>query len=144
MTAYLWIKTLHLIAVVAWMAGLMYLPRLFVYHATATPDGELSETLKTMERRLLYGIMTPALAATWVLGLTLMFWPGGGAMTQGWLYVKLLCVIGITGVHMYCARLRRVFAVDANTRSARFYRVLNEIPFVLFIIIAVLVIVKPF
>ena len=144
MPGYLWVKTLHVIAVVAWMAGVMYLPRLFVYHADAPKGGELSETLKVMERRLLYGIMTPALILTWAFGLAMAFWPGGGAITEGWLHVKLLLVVGLTAFHMYAARLRRAFADDANTRPAKFFRFLNEAPFVLFIGIAILAVVKPF
>ena len=139
---YLWIQALHLISVIAWMAGMLYLPRLFVYHVEAAPGGELSETLKVMERRLLRAIINPAMTATWVFGL--MLFVHLGAWQFGWMHGKLLLVLLLTGVHHVLARRRKDFAADANTRSQRYYRILNEVPTVLMIGIAVLVIVKPF
>lgn len=138
---YPWIKSFHVIAVIAWMAGLLYLPRLFVYHAAAAPGSELSETLKVMERRLLHGIMNPAFVAVWVLGGLLLFvqdWH------QGWLHVKLTCVVILSVLHQMFALWRKEFAADRHRRSQRFYRVANEIPTVLLIIIVIMVIVRPF
>jgi len=138
---YDWIKALHLIAVIAWMAGLFYLPRLFVYHADAPKGSALSETLKVMERRLLRVIMNPAMIAVYVFGLLLLWvqdW------RQGWLHAKLVFVVVLTVLHHLYARWRKDFAADRNTRPARFYRVANEIPTVAMIVIVVMVIVKPF
>ena len=139
---YRWILVLHILAIIAWMAGLLYLPRLFVYHAGAAPGGELSETLKVMERRLLRGIMNPAMIASWVFGLALAtlhdYW------IEGWLHGKLALVVLLSGLHMVMARWRRLFAEDRNPHSARFYRAMNEAPTLLLIGIVVLVVVKPF
>ena len=142
---YPWIKAAHLIAVIAWMAGMLYLPRLFVYHCAAEAGSVQSETFQIMERRLLKGILTPAMAATWVLGLTLAFTPGIVSWSSdGWMHVKLVLVIAMSGVHGLLARSVREFAEDRNRRSAKFYRIVNEVPAVLMIGIVVLVIVKPF
>jgi putative membrane protein len=138
---YLWIKALHVISVIAWMAGMLYLPRLFVYHCDAAPGSELSEKLKVMERRLLRAIMNPAIIAVWVFGLLLAH-PQG--WYQGWLHAKLLLVVAMTVHHHLLARWRKDFAADRNTRPARFYRIANEVPTVLMIGIVILVIVKPF
>ena len=138
---YGWIKALHVIAVIAWMAGMLYLPRLFVYHAGAAPGSELSETLKVMERRLLRGIMNPAFVAVWTFG-SLLLWVQD--WHQHWLHVKLTMVIVMSGLHHLFAYWRKVFAADRNTRPPRFYRMVNEIPTVLLIIIVVMVIVRPF
>lgn len=138
---YPWIKALHVIAVIAWMAGMLYLPRLFVYHCAATPGSELSETLKTMERRLLRAIMNPAMIAVWVFG-GLMFWVQEWA--QGWLLAKLALVSMLTAVHHAFALWRKDFAADRNQRTAGFYRVWNEVPTLLLIGIVILVIVRPF
>ena len=138
---YDWIKALHVIAVFAWMAGMLYLPRLYVYHAAARPGSELSETLKVMERRLLRAIINPAMIAAFVFGgllLVVQDW------SRLWLWSKLVLVVLMTVLHGLLARWRREFARDRNTRSQRFYRVVNEIPTVLLIAIVVLVIVKPF
>ena len=138
---YAWIKALHMIAVIAWMAGLLYLPRLFVYHADAPKGSDLSETLKTMERRLLRAIMNPAMVAVFVFGglmLVVQDW------RQGWLHAKLLLVLGLTIVHHLYALWRKDFAADRNTRRARFYRFWNEVPTLAMIAIVILVIVKPF
>ncbi len=140
--AYLWVVALHIIAIIAWMAGMLYLPRLFVYHAEATAGSELSETLKVMERRLLKAIINPAMIASWVLGLMLFFHLG--AWDMGWMHAKLLLVIVMSGLHGYLARWRKDFAADKNQRSARFYRIANEGPTVLMIAIVILVVVKPF
>jgi putative membrane protein len=139
---YLWLKAFHVIAVIAWMAGMLYLPRLFVYHCE-TPKGSIqSETFKIMERRLLKAIINPAMGATWILGLVLI-WQGGW-ITSGWLHAKVLLVLIMSGVHGMLSRFVRDFAEDRNTRPAKFYRMINEVPTVLMIGIVILVIVKPF
>ena len=138
---YSWIKALHVIAVIAWMAGMLYLPRLFVYHCAAAPGSELSETLKVMERRLLRAIMNPAQGAVFVFGgmlLWLQDW------SQGWLHAKLVLVAGLVVVHHLFALWRKDFAADRNRRPARFYRLWNEVPTVMMIGIVILVIVRPF
>jgi putative membrane protein len=143
--AYPWIKALHILAVIAWMAGLLYLPRLFVYHATARTGSETAETFKVMERRLERAIMTPALIATWLLGLLLASSPPGIAYWRmGWLPAKLGLVAALTAFHFWLCRLRLVFASDHNRHSARFYRVINELPTLALIAIVILVVVKPF
>jgi len=139
---YLWLKAGHIVAVVAWMAGMLYLPRLFVYHAAAEPGSPQSETFKTMERRLLRGIINPAMIATWLFGL-LLVWQGDW-WGQGWLYGKLVLLLAMPLVHAGLARWRRDFAADANRHSQRFFRIVNEIPTVLLIGIVILVVVKPF
>jgi putative membrane protein len=141
---YFWIKACHVISVIAWMAGLLYLPRLFVYHAEAPRGSAQSETFKTMERRLLRGIMNPAMIATYVLGLALLATPGTFTWTHGWMQVKFGLVLVLTGYHMLLARWRRAFAEDANRHPARFYRFMNEVPTLLMIGIVILVVVKPF
>jgi len=138
----LWLKSLHVIAVIAWFAGLFYLPRLFVYHAGAAPGSELSETLKVMERRLLRLIMNPAMIVVWVTGPWLAWWQG--VYTDGWFLAKFALVVLLTGFHHALALWRKAFAEDRNPRSERFYRVANEVPTVLLIGIVILVIVKPF
>ncbi|WP_420402940.1 protoporphyrinogen oxidase HemJ [Nisaea sp.] len=141
--SYEWVKAFHVMSMVAWMAGMFYLPRLFVYHADAEPGSELSETLKIMERRLLRAIINPAMIATFVFGIwMLVLIPE--FLSDGWFHVKLACLVLMTGFHGYMARWRREFAADANKRSARFYRIANEVPTVLLIIIVIMVIVKPF
>jgi protoporphyrinogen IX oxidase len=139
-----WIKALHIVAVVAWMAGLLYLPRLFVYHAEAERGSAMSETFKVMERRLLRGIMNPAMIATLLLGILLAVTPGIVDWRQGWIYAKLVLVVALMVYHHLLARWRRHFAQDRNTRSARFYRGVNELPILILIAIAILVVVKPF
>ena len=137
------LKILHIFSVIAWMAGLLYLPRLFVYHCGVEPGSPSSETFKVMERRLLRAIMTPAMIASWVLGLSLI----AGEPTwfsQGWFHVKMLAVILLTGAHMAMAKWRSDFAADRNRHSQRFYRIMNEGPTVLMIVIVIMVIVKPF
>lgn len=143
-TAYLWIKAVHIIGVIAWMAGLLYLPRLFIYHAAAEPGSAQSETFKVMERRLLRAIMNPALAISLVTGGLLIANLGGGVWTSGWLHAKLACVLGLFAMHGLMARWRRDFDADRNARSQTFYRVANEVPTVLMIGIVVFAVVKPF
>ncbi len=142
---YLWLKALHIIAIIAWMAGMLYLPRLFVYHAAAKPGSELSETFKTMERRLLKLIINPAMIATWLLGLSLIWLMGNEAFVQsGWLHAKLVLVLAMTGLHGFFAGLVKQFHADRNQHNQQFYRIINEIPTALLIIIVVLATVKPF
>ena len=144
MDLYLWVKALHVISIIAWMAGMLYLPRLFVYHAEAEKGSAQSETFKVMERRLYRGITTPAMVASWVFGLWLAFGFGIVDFSQGWMWLKALMVIALSGLHGYFGRLRRDFAEDRNTRSHKFFRAINEIPFVLAMVIVISVIVKPF
>ncbi|MCG7392724.1 protoporphyrinogen oxidase HemJ [Microvirga sp. ACRRW] len=139
---YLWLKAFHVIAVVAWMAGMLYLPRLFVYHAD-TPRGSIqSETFKIMERRLLKAIINPAMIVTWVLGLYLLW--DGGWYVSGWMHAKIALVLIMSGLHGVYVRRLKDFAADKNTKPAKYYRILNEVPTVLMIGIVILVIVKPF
>ena len=139
---YLWIKALHVIAVIAWMAGMLYLPRLFVYHCDAPKGSTQSETFKVMERRLFKAIMNPAMIAAWVLGL-LLVWQGGW-LWAGWLHGKLFLVLLLSGAHGYLARHVRLFAADADPKPQRHWRIVNEVPTLLMIGIVILVIVKPF
>jgi protoporphyrinogen IX oxidase len=142
--AYPWIKSLHIVSVVAWMAGLLYLPRLYVYHSTAAAGSELSETFKIMERRLLRGIMTPAMVATWGFGLALAATPGAVDWRKGWIWAKLALVIGLTIFHFLLARWRAAFEADRNRGSTRLFRIVNELPTLALIAIVILVVVKPF
>jgi putative membrane protein len=137
------IMALHVISVIAWMAGMLYLPRLYVYHADAEKGSDKSETFKVMERRLLRGIINPAMVATFVFGI-LMIVGNPALLHLGWFHVKLGCVVLLTGVHGLYARWRKVFERDENTRPATFYRWWNEVPAVLMVIIVFMVIVKPF
>ena len=137
-----WLKFLHLIAVIAWMAGLLYLPRLYVYHADAEKGSRQSETFKVMERRLLRGIMNPALVLVWLFGL-LLAWRGD-LWNAGWWQVKLALVAGLTLIHHLYARWRKIFAADKNARPARYYRWWNEVPTLLMIGIVFVVVLKPF
>ena len=140
---YDWVKALHVISIIAWMAGLLYLPRLFVYHCQVAAGSEASETFKVMERRLLRAIMNPAMIASYVFGITMIVltpeW-----MKQGWLHAKILFVLLLTVSHMMMARWRRDFAEDRNTRPQHFFRIANEVPTLLMIGIVIFVIVKPF
>lgn len=143
--AYLWIKALHVISVIAWMAGIFYLPRLFVYHCEAVPGSAESERFKLMERKLLKIIINPAMIATWIFGLTLSVLPAsGGVWHQPWFHAKFALVLAMSGFHGFLARWTREFAQDRNTHSARYYRIANEVPTVLMIFIVILVIVRPF
>lgn len=139
---YLWMKAAHVIAVIAWMAGMLYLPRLFVYHCEAEPGSKQSETFKVMERRLLNVIINPAMILTWALGLWLAW--SGGFFASGWFHAKLLLVLLLSGLHGLLSRCRRDFAADKNRRSQKFYRIINEVPAILMIGIVILVVVKPF
>ena len=141
---YPWIKALHIISVVAWMAGLLYLPRLFVYHASAAPHSETSATFKVMERRLLNGIMHPALVMTYAFGILLALTPGIVDWRAGWIHGKLALVLALTAMHYACMRWQRAFAADRNRHDARFYRLVNEVPTLILIAIVILVVVKPF
>jgi len=142
--AYPWIKTAHIVSVVAWMAGLLYLPRLFVYHAEARPDSDAAAAFKVMERRLLRGIMNPAMIAAWAFGIALALTPGIVDWHQGWIYVKLATVGGLTELHHRLARWRKALADGNDTHTPRFFRIINEIPTVLLILIVIMVVVKPF
>ncbi|SON58184.1 putative membrane protein [Hartmannibacter diazotrophicus] len=139
---YDWLKALHIISVIAWMAGTFYLPRLFVYHADAVAGSDKSETFKVMERRLLKAIMTPAMISTWVFGLWTAY--EGGFFLSGWLHAKLLLVVILSGFHGLCAKWVKDFAKDQNRHTARFYRMINEVPTLLLVGIVLLVVLKPF
>ena len=140
--SYQWIKAIHLISVIAWMAGMLYLPRLYVYHCDAAPGSETSETFKVMERRLLRGIMGPAMILTWVFGLWLLYL--SEAWTEGWMMAKGVLVVAMTVAHHFFALWRKDFEADRNERPAKFYRIANEVPTVLMIGVVILVIVQPF
>lgn len=142
--AYPWIKSLHIVSVVAWMAGLLYLPRLYVYHSMAAAGSATSETFKVMERRLLRGIMTPAMIGTWGFGLALAATPGVVDWHMGWMWAKLVLVVGLTLFQLALARWRGAFSADCNRHSTRFFRMVNELPTVALIAIVLLVVVKPF
>lgn len=141
---YLWIKALHVISIIAWMAGMLYLPRLFVYHCAAERGSVQSETFKVMERRLLKAIINPAMGGTWIFGITMIALNPELMKGQGWLHAKLALVLLMSGVHGVLAKHVRMFANDANTKPAKFFRILNEVPTVLMIGIVILVIVRPF
>jgi protoporphyrinogen IX oxidase len=138
----LWVKALHIISVIAWMAGMLYLPRLFVYHAEATKGSEASETFKVMERRLLKAIVNPSMILVFLTGFALVYLTGD--WRDGWWQAKFVLVLGLAGLHGYFARCVRSFAEDRNERPARFYRFLNEAPTILMVFIVVLAVVKPF
>jgi protoporphyrinogen IX oxidase len=139
---YEWIKALHVIAVISWMAGMLYLPRLFVYHCEAEIGSKQSETFKVMERRLLKAIINPAMIVTWLAGLYLAW--SGHWLSSGWLRGKLALVILLTAVHGFFSRWVKDFGSDRNLRSQKFYRIINEVPTILMIFIVILVVVKPF
>ena len=137
-----WFLAFHIIAVIAWMSGMLYLPRLFVYHTETQPGSEGSERFKVMERRLLRGIINPSMIAVWILG-PLLAWLTG-AYLDTWLQIKFVLVIILSGMHGFFVRCWRDFEADRNTRSARFYRIANEVPALLMVAIVILVVVKPF
>lgn len=143
-TLYPWVKALHVVSMVAWMAGMFYLPRLYVYHCEVTPGSAESERFKVMERGLLKQIINPAMIATFVFGILLVLTPGVIDWTAGWWHVKLLAVLLMVGFHGAISRWRRDFLEDRNRRPARFYRIANEVPTVLLLVIVVMVIVRPF
>lgn len=138
----LWIKALHIISIIAWMAGLLYLPRLFVYHSESKISSRQSETFKVMERRLYRAIMGPAMMLSWIFGLLLVHLSGVGV--EVWLILKLVLVVGLTALHVLLGRHRLAFERDANRHSAKYFRILNEVPTLLMIGIVLLVVVKPF
>ena len=140
---YLWIKAFHLIAVMSWMAAMLYLPRLFVYHVSAEAGSDKSETFKIMERRLLRYIGTPAMIVTWILGL-LMIFADTTIMSQGWIHAKLTLVLLLSGFHGVCAGWMKKFARDENTKSEKFFRIANEIPTLIMVAVVILAILKPF
>ena len=142
MDFYGWVKAFHIIAVIAWMAGMLYLPRLFVYHCGAEARSRQSETFKVMERRLLKIIINPAMIVTWALGLWLAW--AGNWLSAGWLQAKIVLVLVLSGLHGLLVRWVRDFGQDQNRHSARFYRIINEVPTILMIAIVVLAVVKPF
>ncbi|TNE59744.1 MAG: protoporphyrinogen oxidase HemJ [Alphaproteobacteria bacterium] len=137
---YLWIKAVHVIAVISWMAGMLYLPRLFVYHVGVAPGSEASETFKVMERRLLKVIINPAMIVAWACGLTMLYLGTFGA----WIWVKFALVTVLSGVHGHFVKLQREFQRDENTRPAKYFRILNEVPTLIMIFVVILVILKPF
>ncbi|WP_395830333.1 protoporphyrinogen oxidase HemJ [Elstera sp.] len=141
---YPWIKSLHIISVISWMAGMFYLPRLYVYHCDAPKGSVQSETFKVMEYKLLRFIINPAMIATFVFGTLLLLTPGIIDWSQGWLHAKLTLVLLMGAFHGFLSRWRKDFAADRNTRSPRFYRQMNEIPTVLMILIVIMVVVRPF
>jgi putative membrane protein len=141
---YPWIKALHLISNFAWMAGIFYLPRLYVYHSQAPVGSERSELFKVMERRLLRGIMNPAMIAAWCFGILLVLTPGVVDWGAGWWHGKMLGFLGITLFHHHLGYARKDFAADERRHSERYWRIMNEVPTLLLILIVVMVIVKPF
>ena len=140
---YPWTRALHVIGVIAWMAGMLYLPRLFVYHAGVQPGSESSEMLKIMERRLLRAIINPAMIAVFLLGGALLSTPGVADWSMGWLHAKLLLVLVMVGLHGMMSKWRKEFEADRNQRSAKFYRLVNEVPTVLLIAVVILAGVRP-
>ncbi len=141
---YPWTKALHVISMVAWMAGMFYLPRLYVYHCDMQPGSRESERFKVMEYRLLKQIINPAMIATWIFGILLMLTPGAIDWTSGWWHVKLTAVLLMSGFHGAMSKWRREFMEDRNRRSHRYYRFANEVPTLLLMVIVVMVIVRPF
>jgi putative membrane protein len=139
---YNWIKAFHIIAIIAWMAGMLYLPRLFVYHCQAPAGSPQSETFKLMERRLLKAIINPAMVAAWILGIWLVW--SGGWYASAWLQLKLALALMLSGLHGFYVRWVRDFSNDQNRRSQKFYRIINEVPTVLMIAIVLLAVLKPF
>jgi len=139
---YQWLLAFHIVAVIAWMAGMLYLPRLFVYHCEADPGSRQSETFKIMERRLLKVIINPAMILTWLLGLWLAW--TSGLYAAHWFQAKLVLVLAMSGVHGVLSKYVREFAADRRRRSQKYFRILNEIPTALLILIVILAVVKPF
>jgi protoporphyrinogen IX oxidase len=142
--AYPWIKALHIISIIAWMAGLLYLPRLYVYHSQVAAGSESAAMLIVMERRLLRAIINPAMIAAFLFGLLLLKIPGVVDWASGWIYVKLACVAGLGYIHGKLAAWRRAFAEGRNRHPTRFFRIINEVPTLLMIIIVIMVAAKPF
>ena len=143
MNSYLLFKSLHLIAVISWMAGLLYLPRIFVYHVENLKDKNTSSIFKTMEKKLYFYIMTPAMTLTWIFGLILISSLGSEVFFTTWIKLKLLLVILLTTYHFYLSKLLTDFKMDRNTKSSKFFRIINEVPTILLILIVFIVIFKP-
>ena len=143
-TAYVWIKALHVISVIAWLAGMLYLPRLFVYHCAAAPGSPQSETFKVMERRLMRAIINPAMVAAFVFGAIMVLALSPAIWNEGWWWAKVVFLVGMFTLHGFLSIWRRDFEADRNTRPARFYRIMNEVPTVLMIGIVIFVVVRPF
>lgn len=141
---YDWVKAFHVFFVMSWMAGMLYLPRLFVYHCQATPGAPDYERFVVMERRLMRGIMLPSAVLTWILGITLLWLTDWTFFAQGWLHMKLTGVVLLTILHHICIRWRRAFAEGRNQHTERFFRMINEVPAVILLVIVIMVIVKPF
>ena len=141
---YPWTKALHIISIIAWMAGMLYLPRLFVYHCDAAPGSESSERFKVMELKLYRLIMTPAMLTTFLFGTALALTPGVVDWSEGWFYVKILCVILLAGVQGMMSRWRKDFLADRNRHPQKFFRIMNEVPTLLMIVAVIMVVVKPF
>ena len=141
---YLWILSGHIISIIAWMAGMFYLPRLFAYHAEAEVGSDQSETFKIMERRLLRAIINPAMGAAWIFGILLVLTPGVVDWTMGWPWVKATMVLALSGLHGLLSRWRRHFAGDRNVHTAQFYKRINEVPTVMMVVIVIMVVTKPF
>ncbi|MCI0598342.1 MAG: protoporphyrinogen oxidase HemJ [Beijerinckiaceae bacterium] len=139
---FLWLKVLHILAMISWMSGMLYLPRLFVYHAESPRGSQQADTFVLMERRLMYRIMMPAMLVTWAAGAAIAF--HAGVLTAGWFHAKLVLVIALSALHGYFAKLRKNFAEDKNRHGARFFRIINEAPAVLMAGIVILVVFKPF
>jgi len=141
---YLWIKAFHIIAVISWMAGLLYLPRLFVYHCDVESGSKQSETFKVMERRLLRAIMNPAMAVSLLLGFIMVIELGPSVWSEPWFIIKLICLIGLLVMHMLMGKWRKEFQSDSNTHSPKFFRYMNEVPTLMMILIVIMVVIKPF
>lgn len=140
---HVWLEVLHILSVISWMAGIMYLPRLYVYHTRVDVGGDQDVMFQEMERKLLRVIMNPAMIATWIFGISLALSYGLDPMLDIWFSVKLAAVIGMTAYHMFLARVRKTFAAGTNARSEKFFRMINEVPAVLLIIIVTMVVVQP-
>ena len=143
MNSYLLFKSLHLISVISWMAGLLYLPRIFVYHVENLKDKNTSLIFKTMERKLYFYIMTPAMVLTWLFGLILISSLGVEALSTTWIKLKLLLVVLLTLYHFYLSKLLSDFKIDQNTKSSKFFRIINEVPTILLVLIVFIVVFKP-
>ncbi|MDA9065727.1 protoporphyrinogen oxidase HemJ [Candidatus Pelagibacter sp.] len=143
MNSYLLLKSLHLIAVVSWMAGLLYLPRIFVYHAENSKDKNISSIFKIMEKKLYFYIMTPAMILTWIFGLILISSLGFEVFSTNWIKLKLFSVTLLTLYHFYLSKLLNDFKFDQNTKSSKFFRIINEVPTILLILIVFIVVFKP-
>ena len=143
MNTYLLFKSLHLIAVISWMAGLLYLPRIFVYHVENKNDQNISNVFKVMERKLYFYIMMPAMVLSWIFGLLLISSIGFDQLANKWLEIKLILVLILTIYHLFLGVCLKKFSIDKNTYSSKFYRIFNEVPTILFILIVFIVIFKP-